>query len=295
MWKGIDVSDCQGKIDHARVAAADCEFAILRSTRKSGKPDNFFAANLEGFRKYGIPVSTYKYMYGKSEREAIEEAGTVVALLQKHDLACIIWWDVEDPSLKALGRNKLTACIQAAREVIEAAGYRFGIYSGAYVRSEGWFDFNQFSAAPMWGARYYRGEQVIRFGELPDEGWKPDLGRDLWGWQHTSTGRIPGISGNVDLDVCWQDPAGIQEAPTEPGILYTVSIADVWTKELAQAVAAAYPGCKVHRVSVLDAGGIELWTASVADVWSREQAEVSRRQYAAIGISSNIHRVKLLE
>lgn len=295
MWKGIDVSDCQGKIDHARVAAARCEFAILRSTRKSGKPDNFFSANLEGFRKYGIPVSTYKYMYGKSEMESAKEAGTVVSLVKQHGLDCIIWWDVEDPSLKALGKDKLTACIRAAREVIETAGYRFGLYSGAYVRSEGWLDFDQFSAAPMWAARYYRGERVIQFGELPDEDKKPDLGRDLWGWQHTSTGRIPGVSGNVDLDICWQDPVGIQEPPAEPGTLYTVSIADVWTQELAQAVAAAYPGCKVHRVSVLDAGGIELWTASVADVWSREQAEVSRRQYAAMGISSNIHQVKMLE
>ena len=114
-------------------------------------------------------------MYGKSEMESAKEAGTVVSLVKQHGLDCIIWWDVEDPSLKALGRDKLTACIRAAREVIETAGYRFGLYSGAYVRSEGWLDFDQFSAAPMWAARYYRGEQVIRFGELPDEGWKPDL------------------------------------------------------------------------------------------------------------------------
>lgn len=294
IWKGIDVSDCQGKIDHARVAAAGCEFVIQRSTRKSGKPDNFFAANLEGFRKYGIPISVYKYMYGTTPQAAIAEAQQVIALLKQHGLECIVWWDVEDPSLKAIGSARLTSCIQAARETIEAAGYRFGIYSGAYVRSEGWFNFNRFSAVPMWGARYYRGDRVIQFGELPDEGCKPNLGRDLWGWQHTSTGRIPGISGNVDLDVCWQDPVGVQEAPAEPGILYTVSIADVWTRELAQTVAAAYPGCEVHRVSVLDAGGIELWTASVADVWSREQAEVSRQQYAAMGISSNIHQVRIL-
>lgn len=296
IWKGIDVSDCQGKIDHARVAAAGCEFVIQRSTRRSGKPDQRFAENLEGFRRHGIPISVYKYMYGTTPQAAITEAQQVIALLKQHGIECIVWWDVEDREvLRPLGRDKLTACIQAARETIEDAGYRFGIYTGAPMQKERWFDFDAFAACPMWGARYYRGDKVIQFGELPDEDKKPDLGRELWGWQHTSTGRIPGVSGNVDLDICWQDPVGIQEAPAKPGILYTVSIADMWTQELAQAVAAAYPGCKVHRVSVLDAGGVELWTASVADVWSREQAEVSKRQYAAMGIDSNIHQVRILE
>ena len=296
IWKGIDVSDCQGKIDHAKVATAGCEFAIQRSTRRSGRPDQRFAENLEGFHRYGIPVSVYKYTYATTPQAAVMEAQQVIALLQRYGLDCIIWWDVEDRDvLWPIGKTRLTSCIYAARETIETAGYRFGIYSGAYVRSEGWFDFDRFAACPMWGARYYRGDKVIRFGEFPDEAGKPNLGRELWGWQHTSTGRIPGISGNVDLDVCWQDPAGIQEAPPEPGILYTVSIADVWTKEPAQAIAAVYPGCRVHHVSALDASGAELWVTSVADVWTREQAEEAQRQLAGMGITGVIHRVRLLE
>ena len=48
MWKGIDVSDNQGVIDWAQVAASKVAFAILRSVRRSGKEDHQFAANLEG-------------------------------------------------------------------------------------------------------------------------------------------------------------------------------------------------------------------------------------------------------
>ena len=51
MWKGIDVSDNQGVIDWAQVAASKVAFAILRSVRRSGKEDYQFAANLEGCRK----------------------------------------------------------------------------------------------------------------------------------------------------------------------------------------------------------------------------------------------------
>lgn len=295
IWKGIDVSDCQGKINHAQVAAAGCEFVIQRSVRRSGKPDSFFAANLEGFRRYGIPMSVYKYTYATTPAAAVTEAQQVIALLQRYGLECIVWWDVEDRDvLRPLGRDRLTACIQAARETIEAAGYRFGIYTGAPMQKERWFDFNAFAACPMWGARYYRGDRVIRFGEMPDEKWKPEIDRALWGWQFTSTGRIPGIPGNVDLDICWQDPTTDSIAPPDPGVIYTVSIADVWTREMAAAVASAYPGCQVHHVSVLDAGGIELWIASVADTWTRAQAEEAQRQLAGIGITGAIHQVRIL-
>ena len=48
MWKGIDVSDNQGVINWAQVKAAGCQFAILRTVRRSGKVDQQFAANLAG-------------------------------------------------------------------------------------------------------------------------------------------------------------------------------------------------------------------------------------------------------
>ena len=136
MWKGIDVSDNQGKIDWTQVAAAGVQFAILRSVRRSGKTDYQFAANLAGCRQYNIPVAVYKYTYAVTEAQAQEEARQVVALLQQYNLTTgtMVWWDVEDRNtLQPLGRAKLTALIRAARTVIEAAGYRFGIYVGLYV------------------------------------------------------------------------------------------------------------------------------------------------------------------
>lgn len=296
MWKGIDVSDNQGVIDWAKVKSAGVQFAILRSVRRSGKTDYQFAANLAGCQAQGIPVAVYKYTYATSEQAAMEEARQVVELLQSHNLLnTMIWWDVEDrETLQPLGKDKLAACIRAARAVIEAAGYQFGIYVGLYVYNEKWFDFEQFATAPLWMARYYKGYVVIQFEENPDQAQCPKVGRALWGWQHTSTGRVPGISGNVDLDICYQDPTEAQELQADPGTFWLCSIADVGTQEVAQAVVAAYPGCLVHRVSVLDAGGIEIWVASVADVWTQAQAEEARRQFAALGIVGVVHKVQIL-
>ena len=207
MYKGIDVSSNQGKIDWNAVAAAGCKFAVLRSILKSGNVDTRFAENLEGCRAYGIPASVYKYTYATSEAAAVEEAKRVADLISKHGLRSIIWWDVEDrDSLCGLGSSKLTACIQAAREVIEAAGLQFGLYTGLYVYREKWFDFSQFSDVPLWAARYYNSYNVMQFADDPDQSMIPDLGRALCGWQYTSTGRIPGVSGNVDIDICYYDP-----------------------------------------------------------------------------------------
>lgn len=213
MWKGIDVSDNQGVIDWDAVSAAGVEFAVLRSVRRSGKADHQFADNLSGCRAHGIPVSVYKYTYATSPAMADEEARQVVALLQASGLTgTIVWWDVEDrETLQPLGRTLLTECIRAAQAVVEAAGYRFGLYTGLYVYNERWFDSGAFTC-PLWVARYYAGYNIMQFDMAPREDKIPNVGRDLWGWQYTSTGRVPGIKGNVDLDVCYVDPIGVVPA-----------------------------------------------------------------------------------
>ena len=133
-----------------------------------------------------------------------------------------------------------------------------------------------------------------QFGTDPDQGKKPNVSRAIWGWQYTSTGRVPGINGNADLDICYQDPAGMGENGTEPGTIWCLSIADVWAESIAKAAAAAYPGCLVHRAIVLDVGGIEIWIASIADVWTQEQAEEVQRQFAALGVAGAVHNIRVL-
>lgn len=296
MWKGIDVSDNQGTINWAQIPE-DVDFAVLRSVRRSGKADHQFATNLEGCRKHNIPVSVYKYTYAATQDAARQEAQQVVALLQSRGLiGTMIWWDVEDKDvLRPLGAAKLTECIRAAQEVITAAGYGFGLYVGLYVYKERWFDFNAFAGTRLWIARYYRGYRTMRFDDEPDQKYKPDVDGDISGWQYTSCGEIPGIKGDVDLDVAYEDPAAWTQPTGESRVILCVSIADTYDKAVAENISAVYPGCKVHRVQALDAGGIEMWVASVADVWTREQAEILRQQFEAMGINGIIHEVRIVE
>ncbi len=256
MWKGIDVSDNQGAIDWGQVAASGVQFAILRSVRRSGKADYQFAANLAGCQQYGIPVAVYKYTYATTTAQAQEEARQVVELLQSHGLTgTMIWWDVEDrETLQSLGSGKLTELIRTAQAEIEEAGYCFGLYTGLYVYKEGWFDFGTF-ACPLWIARYPSTSQTA-WADSPPEQYKPSVGRTIWGWQWTSNGRLPGIAGPVDFDICYQDPGEWETPAKEPGVIYTVSVADMWT---------------------------------------RAQAEEVQRQLASIGIRGVVHKVQILE
>lgn len=256
MWKGIDVSDNQGVIDWEQVATAKVSFAILRSVRRSGKTDYQFAVNLEGCRKYGIPVSVYKYTYATTPDVARKEAQQVVALLQSRGLTgTMVWWDVEDKDvLRPLGAVKLTCCIRAAQEVITAAGYGFGLYVGLYVYKERWFDFNAFAGTRLWVARYYRGYRTMTFDDGPDQSYKPSVNQDITAWQYASCGEIAGIKGDVDLNISYEDPAAWAQPPAEPGVIYTVSVADVWTREQAEVIREqlAPLGVVVHKVKILE-------------------------------------------
>lgn len=258
MWKGIDVSDNHGEIDWAQVAAAKVAFAVLRSVRRSGKADHQFAANLEGCRKHNIQVSVYKYTYAATPEAARQEAQQVVELLRSHHLTgTMVWWDVEDKDvLRPLGSKKLTECIRAAQDVITTAGYGFGLYIGLYVYKERWFYFNAFAGTRLWVARYYKGYRTMQFDDEPDQKYKPNFDGYISVWQYTSCGDIPGIKVDVDLDMAYDDPAAWSQPAEEPGVIYTVSVADVWT---------------------------------------RAQAEVIQQQFAAMGINGIVHKVKMLE
>ena len=211
MWKGIDVSDNQGIINWQKAKAVGVQFAVLRSVRRSGNEDDQFFNNVTGCRENNIPFSVYKYTYATTEDAARTEAQQVVALLESigAEKSTIVWCDVEDRNtLCGLGRDKLTAIISAAKAVIVGAGYRFGLYVGLYVYLETWFDFTLFAADPLWVARYpVSGEKDLSFN--PPESYKPDadVNRAIWGWQYSSSGKVDGISGLVDLDICYVDPA----------------------------------------------------------------------------------------
>ena len=105
MWKGIDVSDNQGR---DRLGAGGAAKVSLQSCAVSADQARQTISLLQIWRdrqKHNIPVSVYKYTYAATQDAARQEAQQVVELLRSHHLTgTMVWWDVEDRDvLRPLG------------------------------------------------------------------------------------------------------------------------------------------------------------------------------------------------
>ena len=214
---GIDVSDNQGYINWPKVKAVGVEFVIMRSVRASGNPDKQLASNIAGCKKCGIPFDFYKYSYALTPAQAIAEVKRVVEVLKGYGVLpskdTVIWMDVEDATQMALSTAALTEIIQAFKREVLASGFEFGLYMGKYRYETGEVNLNTLDDH-TWIARYYNGYSTMQFGTEPDEKYIPTVksGR-LWGWQFTSSGRVDGINGNVDMNVAYYD---IKDTKVDP-------------------------------------------------------------------------------
>lgn len=190
---GIDVSESQGKINWNEVKDAGIFFACMRSTKKNGSVDATFEQNLTGCIDNRIDYSCYKYAYAKTHDQARQEADGVINLL--HDRKMPIWYDLEDKSIAELGKDTIEGIALSFIGECKEAGFDVGIYC-----NKNWYDtyISQYlkDRYSFWVARYGKNT-----GQL-DEKYKP-TGRNIIAWQYTSKGQVPGITGDVDLDVLY--------------------------------------------------------------------------------------------
>ena len=190
---GIDVSEYQGIIDWDQVKKSGISFACMRSTKKNGSIDKMFEQNLQACMDRGIDYSCYKYAYASTHDEARMEADSVINLLGGRKIP--IWYDMEDSSLVPLGKDTIEGIALSFIGECKEAGFDVGIYC-----NKNWYDnyISQYlkDKFTFWIARYGKNT-----GQL-DEKYKP-TGRNVIAWQYTSKGQVPGIVGNVDLDVLY--------------------------------------------------------------------------------------------
>ncbi len=201
-WKGIDVSYAQADIDFNAVKSAGIDFVIIRAGARgygSGDfiPDKYFDQNIEAASKAGLDIGIYFYTQAITEEEAIEEAKFVLQKIGEHPNVKITYpiiMDVEGSSgyrIMSISNEQLNKNVMAFCETIRAAGYY-----------------------PMVYADQNFGEYKLDFTKLPYDYWmacyrSTNTSFALWVpftmWQYTSTGRVAGVSGNVDMDVSLVD------------------------------------------------------------------------------------------
>ena len=192
--RGIDVSSHQGDIDWERVRAAGFDFAFIRIGYRGYSvgdifPDERARENLAEAKAAGFHVGVYFYAQAISIEEAREEAQWCLDFLadEQLHLPVVYDWEYVSPSARTGGmdRKTLTECAQAFCTIIENAGYQPMIYFNNHV-SRDLLDLEELSEYPFWLAQYK---------DQMDYPYQVDF------WQYTESGRIPGIEGDVDIDL----------------------------------------------------------------------------------------------
>ncbi|MBR3198460.1 MAG: DUF3597 family protein [Bacilli bacterium] len=190
-YKGIDVSKYQGDINFDK-AKNDIDFVIIRIGygRYDNQKDPKFESNYYGFKNYNVPIGIYHYSYAKCVEDAKKEADIVLKWLNGRNLNLPVYFDIEDKSQQNLGKNTLTNICEAFCSKIEKAGYWAGVYANKYFFTT-YLDYKKLEKKyTIWVAQYnstntYKG--------------KYDM------WQYTSSGKVSGINGNVDMNYLYRN------------------------------------------------------------------------------------------
>ncbi len=213
MMKGIDVAKWNGNIDWNKVKAAGVEFAVLKVIDKSNKTEASFVRNYAAAVAVGMPADVYNYLYTITEAAAREAARAVVNAIAGRKIGKV-WADAEDACLKNKG-IQLIRILNTYKAVIEAAGYEFGVYTGLSFYNSYIKPYKAYIDCDFWIARYpSTKDMTITMDPVASK--KPSISHNLWGWQYSSKGKISGISGYVDLDICYTkvDSSGTVQSTT---------------------------------------------------------------------------------
>ncbi|MGE0870569.1 MAG: glycoside hydrolase family 25 protein [Kofleriaceae bacterium] len=183
---GIDVSYHQDRVDWARVRRAGIRFAFIRVSDGATFVDPRFAQHWIEAEYAHVLRGAYQYF--RPAEDPIAQADLMIAALARDRGELPPAIDVEET-----GGKRPAQVAAAVRAWVDRVRAKLGVEPIVYVSPEFWRDrvgSADLSKLPLWIAHY-----DTDCPRVP----KPWVHWTFW--QHTKTGRVPGIRGNVDLDV----------------------------------------------------------------------------------------------
>ena len=195
-WPGVDVSSFQGEIDWDKVADSGIKFAMIRlgyrGYGKAGKlvADDYAKANLEGAKKAGLQVGAYFFSQALSIEEVDEEIAFFMEILGDFplDMPIVLDWEqINAEGSRSLGMDARTLTdlqLHFCKTMTEK-GYQPLIYFNWY-QSKNLMYLHELEDYPFWLALYQDRMTYPYRVEM---------------WQYTDRGQVPGIYGEVDINV----------------------------------------------------------------------------------------------
>lgn len=196
---GVDVSVHQDDIDWDKVKESGIDFAMVRLGFRGygtgeAQLDENYVQNIQGARAAGLDAGVYFFSQAVTVDEAIEEAQLVINSLNGLDVNYPVVYDWEiiyDDSARTdnVPVDVLTDCCVAFCEAIKDAGYTPMIYQNKKTTMFK-LDLERLNDYDFWLAEYNS---------------DPTYYYDFSMWQYTSEGKVPGIEGDVDINISFKD------------------------------------------------------------------------------------------
>ena len=192
--RGIDVSTHQKEIDWEQVKAAGFEFVMIRIGYRGSVQgllfeDEWAQVNYAGAKAAGLKVGGYFFSQSISVEEAIEEANYAMSIIEgwELDMPIVYDWEFlqEDYRNAHVDARMLTDYTKAFCQTVESAGYEAMVYFNPDISRKQMY-LEELTDYRFWLAMYK---------DQMDYPYKVDM------WQYTFTGTVPGISGDVDINL----------------------------------------------------------------------------------------------
>lgn len=191
---GIDVSAWQTNVDYKAVKDAGCSFVIIRIGYFYSQitMDDYFRDNIKNATDAGLDVGVYFYTTDNTEAGAREHARWIAEQLDGRKLDFPVAFDWEEfTNFQQYGMSirDINHIYAAFADEMEKQGYSAMLYSSKNFLNNIWSEKSK-ASHPVWLAHFvdetdYCGEYAI--------------------WQASAYGHIPGINGDVDMDIQYLD------------------------------------------------------------------------------------------
>ncbi len=194
--KGIDISHHQGNIDFSALKG-NIDFAMVRTSYGAFYEDKNYKQNISGLESIGVPYGLYHFSYATDLAGAKKEAEGFINLIKNYKPLYPVVIDIESSDRTADVRGDTLVDIASTFcKMVEDAGYYAMIYANLdYLNNK--LNSSELNKYDKWLAQWSS---------------KPTYNKEFGMWQYSSKGSVPGISGNVDLNIAYKDyPVIIKE------------------------------------------------------------------------------------
>lgn len=186
--QGIDVSHWQGTINWNSVRNnGNKRFAFCKATEGTGFVDPRFASNWAAMREVGLYRGAYHF--GRPGSDPVAQANHFCNVVNwvRGNIRPVLDIEVTDGQTPTAVRNWIVAFVN---RIVQRLGQTPIIYTGYYF----WRDSagnGSSLGCPLW---------LAYWGDQNPQNFVPAAWNTFTIWQYSSTGSVPGITGNVDLN-----------------------------------------------------------------------------------------------